>query len=418
MIPCKPRYFLLTCVLFLWIIVAISLYLLYHTISIHHNNNQQDSSHDKIISHTTTTSSSSNSQSSLRIGQQPPPRKTVLENQEVLVDDVLMVGKQSSPFAYVTLLHGIDESLSYRGFLYNAILMKHALERLGSTADFLVLVGFTSGQSQPPPTGNKEIIADLELLVKHGLQIVFLPRLKSGPSPGRVEFHEMALLKILPWGFTRYEKVQFMDGDVLPRANMDCLFNLSTNTFNTGTASPLNSGWYLSVPNLFDYETMRKLGSWRVNEKRKWDVMKGWGTPIPSTLNFRGQDRPVKQWTFNGASLDQGLCTHHFVLHEGRVTLLDTTKCWQYGANYVPSSTPLKNCLAICNGKKPMDMFYHFTGRNKPWLQENLSTSRDPGLKAWAEALSELHDLNISAQLIENRKHDLKPALGFFYPNK
>eukprot|EP00981_Chlorochromonas_danica_P003277 scaffold634_cov185-Ochromonas_danica.AAC.14 len=329
-----------------------------------------------------------------------------------------MVGKQSSPFAYVTLLHGIDESLSYRGFLYNAILMKHALERLGSTADFLVLVGFTSGQSQPPPTGNKEIIADLELLVKHGLQIVFLPRLKSGPSPGRVEFHEMALLKILPWGFTRYEKVQFMDGDVLPRANMDCLFNLSTNTFNTGTASPLNSGWYLSVPNLFDYETMRKLGSWRVNEKRKWDVMKGWGTPIPSTLNFRGQDRPVKQWTFNGASLDQGLCTHHFVLHEGRVTLLDTTKCWQYGANYVPSSTPLKNCLAICNGKKPMDMFYHFTGRNKPWLQENLSTSRDPGLKAWAEALSELHDLNISAQLIENRKHDLKPALGFFYPNK
>jgi hypothetical protein len=32
-----------------------------------------------------------------------------------------------SDFAYVTLLHGIDQSFAYRGYLYNCIIMKEAL---------------------------------------------------------------------------------------------------------------------------------------------------------------------------------------------------------------------------------------------------------------------------------------------------
>eukprot|EP01034_Spumella_vulgaris_P034978 gene34978-43134_t len=94
---------------------------------------------------------------------------------------------------------------------------------------------------------------------------------------------------------------------------MDCLFKLGQNTYNTGSASPLNSGWYLGIPNVEDFEAMKVLAIERLT--RKWDEKKGWGTPIPSKLFYRGSGKEVQKWDFNGASLDQGLMTHYFVLN-------------------------------------------------------------------------------------------------------
>ena len=56
-----------------------------------------------------------------------------------------LLGHQTSRHAYVTLIHGIDNTFSYRGYLYNCLIMRSVLQRLGSTADFIALVGFTSG---------------------------------------------------------------------------------------------------------------------------------------------------------------------------------------------------------------------------------------------------------------------------------
>ena len=39
--------------------------------------------------------------------------------------------KQHSRFAYVTLLSGIDSTYRYRGFLYNVLIMRRALDELG-----------------------------------------------------------------------------------------------------------------------------------------------------------------------------------------------------------------------------------------------------------------------------------------------
>eukprot|EP01035_Chromulina_nebulosa_P055048 gene55048-75428_t len=50
--------------------------------------------------------------------------------------------KSTAKYAYVTLLSGIDKSLRYRGFLYNALIIKRALNQLGSTADFITLIGY------------------------------------------------------------------------------------------------------------------------------------------------------------------------------------------------------------------------------------------------------------------------------------
>lgn len=55
-----------------------------------------------------------------------------------------LYGKQISKFAYITLIHGIDNTFSYRGFLYNVLIMRKSLLTLGSTADFIVMLGFTT----------------------------------------------------------------------------------------------------------------------------------------------------------------------------------------------------------------------------------------------------------------------------------
>jgi hypothetical protein len=239
-------------------------------------------------------------------------------------------GKEGSKYAYVTLLHGVDESLRYRGFLYNALIMARALREAGSTADFLVLVGFTRSELASPYGETPAMItADLALLRDRGIRVVLLPRLLPASAfrpTDKVSFAEMALLKILPWSGQlgkQYEKIQYLDGDVLPRRNMDCFFGLHSNTFNTGSASPLNSGWLLAIPDKELYDHMRTLALKRL--QTRWDESMGWGTPLPhasaltdkagvARATFRGGVRPVRAWSFNGASLDQGLARHCFLL--------------------------------------------------------------------------------------------------------
>lgn len=359
----------------------------------------------------------------------------------------------SRKYAYVTLLHGIDTTFSYRGFLYNCLIVRKALEQLNTEADFIVLVGFTYGTDP----NNARISADLKLMEKVGIKLHYLPRLADATDmPSKVHnsasaaaaangsfgngkqhqrkipFLEMALLKITPWSFTEYERIQFFDGDVLPYRSMDCFFRLGLNTFNTGNASPLNSGWYLAVPNISDYVELRRKALQRMHSK-KWDEERGWGTPIPpNRLYFRGGRKAVPKWSFNGASLDQGLLTDHFVLHEGRVQLIDTesarepVKVYKGGFAYdvVSVATALKTCSPASeetkqstrkgNGMLPTDYFHHYTGRNKPWLQDQ-RRPKDASQRLWAQHLDSLH-LSVNSSSIHAQS--LNSPLGYFYPNK
>jgi hypothetical protein len=352
-----------------------------------------------------------------------------------------------SDFAYVTLLHGIDQSFAYRGYLYNCIIMKEALRRLGSTADFIVMFGFINNDQLNKKNNVTEIIKeDLDLLRFYGIKLFHLPRLhdenslrdfiaennrekggKSGKTllettlrkftHQKVNFLEMALLKVTPWNFTDYRRVQYMDGDILPHTNMDCFFQLNRNSFSTGSASPVNSGWYLAVTNGSDYQRMKRLTASRFVGK-KWDETLGWGTKLPKDMFYRGQDRPVKKWEFNGASLDQGLVTHYFVLHEGRIQLFDIKKTIVFDQNYKKTIIQGLNDRSVlpesCKGKTPMDMFYHFTGRSKPWLT-NLKKPKDKSVKEWVAILDSLK-LSVNSSTINGGL--LKPPLGFFHPNK
>jgi hypothetical protein len=195
------------------------------------------------------------------------------------------LGRQRK-YAYVTLVHGLDgSSFAYRGFLYNSIVAATALRGAGSKADFIVLYGFTFGFDP----NISAIHSDIALLESFGIITIQLPRLMhdaSTKSKDRVNFLEMALLKITPWSLTHYERVQYIDGDVFPYRNMDCFFQLTVNTFNTGNYSPLNSGWFVAIPNVEDFQQLRAMAIARMTTK--WNETMGWGRMMPQNVYFRG----------------------------------------------------------------------------------------------------------------------------------
>lgn len=311
----------------------------------------------------------------------------------------------NSKYAYVTLIHGIDESFKYRGYLYNVMIMKTALASYGSTADFIVLLGFTQDGDRTP------FQSDIDKLKEIGIRIYYLPRLVDTP---KVHFGEMALLKVTPWSFTQYEKVQFFDGDIMPKSNMDCYFELEQNTFNVGNASPLNSGWYLAITNIQDYENLKAMAVKRLTER--WDEVKGWGGVPPAEWlhNARGKHIFAK-WTFNGASLDQGLLTHYFVVNNGRVMLINGPNS---AKKYSGEGRDGKSIsyAKFCNGKPPTSVFAHFTGKSKPWLNDIRTARRGSPLETWGKFLDGLRLPNVNTSNIHTQA--LKPPLGYFHPNK
>lgn len=154
-------------------------------------------------------------------------------------------------FAYTTLISGLDSSYKYRGFLYNALIMKESLEMHGSTADFIAMIALNNPQDEIT------FKDDIDLLKEHGILVHILERLvqnNGAQNDNKLGFAEMALLKVTPWNFKEYSRVQFLDGDVMPTSNMDCYFELNRNTFTVGAVSPLNSGWYMAIPDASAYD--------------------------------------------------------------------------------------------------------------------------------------------------------------------
>jgi hypothetical protein len=327
---------------------------------------------------------------------------------------------QHSKWAYVTLISGINPELRYRGFLYNAIIMRRSLLDLGSQADFIALLGFDTLE-------RTFFTEDLYLLRSYGIITCELARLLD-PSIA-LSFAEMALLKVAPYSFTQYERVQFFDGDVLPVRNMDCFFSLKSNAFTKGAVSPLNSGWFLALPDPAAYAFFKERALWRLG--RDWDINKGWGLAVPTDWSFRG-GQACTQWSFNGADMDQGLFAHYFLLLRGGALVLDTEL---QTALFYPEPSPAQRAsgdprplprpvalgegLASCAGNAPTRYFVHFTGRSKPWMRpkHSILPSSSTGRSAarWMRLLDSLQLAAINSSSV--LQLGLDSPLGFFNAN-
>lgn len=205
---------------------------------------------------------------------------------------------------------------------------------------------------------------------------------------------------------------------------MDCFFLLGVNTFTIGAVSPLNSGWYLAIPEAKAYEYMLEKAKWRL--ARDWEKEVGWASKdphLPAGLTVRGGLPCAKQWDFNGADMDQGLLTHYYVLNYGNVMLIDSTTRsvvkYAKGLLREPGVTvPIKKAIDCCNGGVPTSFFVHFTGRQKPWMVPNIGSlepaKKNSDLIRWTNMLDSL-ELPINSKTVG--KLGLGSPLGFWNHN-
>ena len=311
----------------------------------------------------------------------------------------------TSPYAYVFLLAGCntDSPLSYLGFLYTVMVSAEILKgRSHSRADLILMVqmDFNSPQSTLP----HEQEAWLKSL---GVQVQYIP-----PRRGNAFYHAQ-YLKFELLKFTQYQRIMYMDADVMPLCNLDYLFDesmsgrLQSNVLVAWWNEPASGGFFLLTPSKGEYEALRALIQEQERQVATQNDFTGWGTlqgDLPDVWRGTpswpalGEDSPAvkgivsNQWRWPGAFCDQGLLYYWTKYYEKDVSIfnLDTVEHWGQDEKgdlvriKTEDNSILRERSCLPEGmdgeghfgsslhpmfvnKVPYRDFVHFTSSLKPW---------------------------------------------------
>lgn len=316
--------------------------------------------------------------------------------------------------AYVTLIGGAGNDLKYRGFLFNVVVMAHALHNAGSSADLVALVMMTPPENQlgedasdahwqschdkqaAGPPLLKLPASDEDFLREHGVTVRYV-----GPLHGdTVTFGSMVFAKAAAWQLTEYEHVQFLDADIMPMRNMDGFFHLPHFSFCAGAVSPMNAGWFSLKPSCDDYAGIRALVG-RVSPEdghlSDWSRERGWGAANITWKNLYGREKG--DWTFHHAHSEQGLFYYYFGFAKGDMDQVLYHEVNEYRAGAVtprplqtvktrpwPDDAPGAAGFPCLRGGT-YAAYVHFTGRSKPWVDPTRGNAHQ---ETWWKMYAEL----------------------------
>ena len=245
-----------------------------------------------------------------------------------LSQSILAVDTQSTPadakgshvssngrFAYSFVIGGCnaDEPSRYRGYVYNILVATRMLRNLGSTAD--VVAFFQISSKVKNATSSSLPYADLRPLKALGVKIRYIP-----PSPSE-SFYEANMNKFQILCMTEYDRIIFLDGDVLPLTNLDYLFRLSMegvlkqNLVIAAPASPANGVFFMLKPASGDLELVQKII--RERERKPFDPVQGYGHAIVPPDKWVTRKSEGTRFDFYGGNADQGLCKYRTPVYFG-----------------------------------------------------------------------------------------------------
>ena len=318
-------------------------------------------------------------------------------------------------FAYMVVVGPISRSKPRYGlWLYPILALRHALQRRGSTADLLVLCAVEEGFE-----ADRMLESEEALFAAQGIRWRYVPK-------PRIRGFHMGHYKLWAWQHTEYDRVQLLDADVLPLANMDALFALpgledAPFVGCPGKDSVLNAGWFSLKPDCGHFKRMTDL-LWYNGQRsgHPWSMDIGWGVSMPPWLN--ALDRPMKAgWDFFDSRGNQGHMYAYFRFFARELTLIfgDRVLAWTPkpppgAAQDARSLQQLRNDKAshpvvladradaddplaravwanfpcpFHSGKDPALAYYHFTGSRKPW---NKYDTKNPKFKEWYDTLADI----------------------------
>ncbi len=149
---------------------------------------------------------------------------------------------------------------------------------------------------------------DEELLRKSNITIIYLPKPKVD------NFHTAMMDKFRILKLEQYNRVIYLDGDVMPLNNLDYLFHLSnmidpiTNQpyiqENMGIAynnEPMNGGLFMLKPNKTDYQVLRKIVDRVERQGYHFNETIGWGHVMDENDKWESLSGPVSnKWDMYG----------------------------------------------------------------------------------------------------------------------
>ena len=156
---------------------------------------------------------------------------------------------------------------------------------------------------------------------------------------------EWHYIKLFPWQFTMYEKILFLDADMLIMKDINHMFLMDADfIYSNGSGSPYNAGMTIIKPNLSMYNDMiTRIRKGNYSEKYGWE---GTGF-VPSLLNGG---------PFYGASTNQGFLWYYFIKRSSSKYTVLKLKRSIY--NYQVPELDGNDINAI--------IFFHFTACFKP----------------------------------------------------
>lgn len=342
-------------------------------------------------------------------------------------------------FAYAYVIGGCKpEDPSYRNYLNDIMVSTYAQREEGSTADVVVFIQMAFESEYDALTDE-----DMRLMDAMEIRILYIPKSKDE------SFYRIMLDKFRVLSLVEYDRVIFMDGDVMTRGSLDYLFDLSMrgvlkeNLVFAGVTEPANGGFFMVAPKEGSTDRIHDIISEKETRGAKlpyphWDVSVGWGHVIEAgdRWQFINKRKNQTTWEFYGAFADQGLLFHWVKYDQKSVSIVFRNEVEQWGVDAQGKVTLEKTddlkifgdrikhkCWRGLMKMKPCEAphsdFVHFTGRSKPWLAgppEDLSeeTKEESASHVWFYTLGILNEkMNIGLDFNNWRKGH-RPFLGMF----
>ena len=301
----------------------------------------------------------------------------------------------SSKFAYVFLIAGCDpKDPSYMGYIYSVAVAKELLQHFGSSQDVIVMVRMHTKTNH-----TKLPIEQEHILTKLGINVIYIPKPKTD------NFHTAMMDKFRILQLIDYERILYLDADMIPLNDLDYMFRLSfgpnakleENTVMMYYNEPANGGMFMLRPDAKDYQQIMQIIDKVEDKGYDFDQTVGWGheiIPPDRWVSMRSEKKGINgtKWDFYGAFTDQGLLYHWTKYVKQKVSIIarETVQTWRTNEDdgqvqmikerpndevfgHVPPNEYSIKPVHSTGDKKiltlvPYRDFHHSKGKYKPWL--------------------------------------------------